>query len=468
MSDEWIPPLDELVFTSDLDDPPEPIPDDLEPPRPEDDPPLPEKYRHHLESNLEIVDEFDLQGQPTVLQPPHTVPAGGIGNASELAGWMRDMLGGSPEDQLAQASVDVLGDLYLQEARKRHADGYHPFPTGIEALDCMLGGGIQRGVTTLLVAAPGVGKTSAAIDWAMKTAEGTPRRPVLVVTLENTRYSMLSLCMSHITGRPRMDFITAEDPEALALIERWTDHIKRLPMAMVSEASPANIETLVNAMTAKYGEPPLVVLDYAQLLADPANMKDARLGAETVSEQLTAVAKRTDCALLALSSMARGKGGYGGRPYKPQLGDAQGAAKESGRWESDASAVIGLYYVGDDEASNGREKYMWGLVDKNRFNGKVGLVALKYDGMRCSFQQHEPDQMPDPRKADDNDHDRTDLDEQIDVRVQEAVRNWGLKTQTAVVDAVAGKRQTKLARIRFLIATGQLAKDSDGNFRWSR
>lgn len=144
-------------------------------------------------------------------------------------------------------------------------------------------------------------------------------------------------------------------------------------------------------------------------------------------------------------------------------GDAINAAKESGRWESDAAVVIGLFAAGDltDPATGkaGRHKAVWALVDKNRWAGNLGLVALKYDGMRCAFEDHDPDDMPAPAK------DPEKKDEVLDQRIREAVTKHDLTTLTQVVGACKGNRTALLDRARFLIAT-TLTKDEKGCFRW--
>jgi circadian clock protein KaiC len=60
-------------------------------------------------------------------------------------------------------------EVYPQPESRPHPAGRAPF--GLPELDQMLGGGLTNGTTTLLAGAPGVGKTTLGLHWALTTAE---------------------------------------------------------------------------------------------------------------------------------------------------------------------------------------------------------------------------------------------------------------------------------------------------------
>lgn len=341
----------------------------------------------------------------------------------------------------------------VQEARAN--GGYEPFPTGSPSIDAMLGGGLPRGQVTIMPAACATGKTSFAVDLALRTA--LSGRPALIVSLELPVEGLLCLVTSNqANGCPRHEVMQAKRVDAVRML---STSMVDLPLAILERATPAEIEAVVVAMTERYGEPPLVCLDYAQQLADPAKVKDARIAAEVVSAALTEMAKRTGCALFELASVARPFKGK--RPPRPQIGDAVHSAKESGRWESDAAVVIGLFAAGDDPGSGGRCKWVWALVDKNRWSGKLGLVALKYDGFRCSFEEGDPDAVPAPEK--DPDQAAPGLDQ----RIREAVAKHEIKSMDKIALTVGGRKRTALARIKYLVGIGALVQDSkEEPFQW--
>jgi circadian clock protein KaiC len=60
-------------------------------------------------------------------------------------------------------------EVYPQPESRPHPAGRAPF--GLPELDQMLGGGLTNGTTTLLAGAPGVGKTTLGLHWALTTAQ---------------------------------------------------------------------------------------------------------------------------------------------------------------------------------------------------------------------------------------------------------------------------------------------------------
>ena len=63
--------------------------------------------------------------------------------------------------------------VYPRLVAAEHLQGYTQtrMPSGIQALDELLGGGIERGTSTLLVGAPGTGKSSVAVQFALSAAQ---------------------------------------------------------------------------------------------------------------------------------------------------------------------------------------------------------------------------------------------------------------------------------------------------------
>jgi circadian clock protein KaiC len=80
----------------------------------------------------------------------------------------RDFRGGFHDYKIVRGGLLVFPRLVAAE---HAADVVQTkLPSGIAALDALLGGGIERGTSTLFVGAPGTGKSSAAIQFAIAAA----------------------------------------------------------------------------------------------------------------------------------------------------------------------------------------------------------------------------------------------------------------------------------------------------------
>jgi circadian clock protein KaiC len=85
-------------------------------------------------------------------------------------------------------------EVYPPPESRPHAQGRAPF--GLPELDQLLGGGLNIGTTTLLAGAPGVGKTTLGLYWALATAQTD------AISLLLTFGSIRNSCS---TKRPRSD-----------------------------------------------------------------------------------------------------------------------------------------------------------------------------------------------------------------------------------------------------------------------
>jgi circadian clock protein KaiC len=80
----------------------------------------------------------------------------------------RTFRGGNHDYVIRHGGLEVYPRLVASEHRG-HPDRTR-MPTGVEALDALMGGGIERSTSTLIVGAPGTGKSSLAAQFAACTA----------------------------------------------------------------------------------------------------------------------------------------------------------------------------------------------------------------------------------------------------------------------------------------------------------
>ena len=126
------------------------------------------------------------------------------------------------------------------------------------------------------------------------------------------------------------------------------------------------------------GMPPLVIVDYLQDLARGAD-KDVRTRIGDIATQLRAIAQRHDCAMLAVSSVARSVLRPKRAAEMRQADDPAvylAAAKESGDVDY-ASAVVAFLDVEDDRDQPERDARI--AVAKSR-HGRVGFAGARFAG----------------------------------------------------------------------------------------
>ena len=80
----------------------------------------------------------------------------------------RDYAGGYHDFRIAQGGLKVFPRLVAAKQRGRSASG--SLSSGVPALDALLGGGIERGTSTLLTGSPGTGKSTIAAQYAVEAA----------------------------------------------------------------------------------------------------------------------------------------------------------------------------------------------------------------------------------------------------------------------------------------------------------
>lgn len=158
-----------------------------------------------------------------------------------------------------------------------------PIPTGLAHVDRMLGGGFEYGKLYVLASAPGMGKTTLALQLAVSlSAQG---QDVLYVALEQDREALTLKSVSRCTREiSEVDALTTweleeadrEDCRAhlsdgqLATLElAWARHVKQAARLWIIDrpTSIDELERIVDRHKRLTGNTPFVVLDYLQLLS---------------------------------------------------------------------------------------------------------------------------------------------------------------------------------------------------------
>ena len=257
-------------------------------------------------------------------------------------------------------SESVYADLgnFLQKL-KQSREGL-AIPTGFPQLDTLLDGGLYPGLY-FIGAVSSLGKTSLTLQIADNIAKSG--RGVLFFSLEMARSELIAKSLSRLTrqlcgdnpklakttrGILRANFNPAEQRIFARAVEEYSGYASNLFISEgVGDIGVGEIrEKLDRFMHFNEGIPPVIVIDYAQILA-PANEKytDKQNTDKNVLE-LKRISRDYQIPVFAISSFNR-------ENYTEPVNMA--SFKESGAVEYSSDCLIGLQYAGFDYLKNEKE-----------------------------------------------------------------------------------------------------------------
>lgn len=255
----------------------------------------------------------------------------------------------------------------------------------IDSLDEVLGP-IRPHHLDILAGRPGMGKTSAALSYALGAAAAG--HGVLFVSLEMNRLELMQRATSDVI----FDGATGIPYEAIRDGRFTSDNAKRrvyeaarvfrdLPLHLV-DASSLTIGRL-NMIVRRYkrrmeaaGQKlELVMVDYLQLLRPDFRTDNMNLAVSEVSRGLKAIAKQYDVGILALAQLNRS---VESRPDKrPMLSDL----RDSGQIEQDADAVVFLYrdeyYLRQGKPPETDGKFIDWQMALDKCAGQIDFIVAK-------------------------------------------------------------------------------------------
>ena len=245
------------------------------------------------------------------------------------------------------------------ERRKTQGSGVR---WGYEDLDALLQPAMG-GDMVVIAARPSVGKTTLAenlIDnWAFES-----EYPVLFVSIEMRLSLLMDRGISRNTGIAAQRLLRGDiGPSEEALVQTAIQNRPLYNIWYVDDgnATTSSIRAAASKVALSHGGLRAIVVDYIQIVKDPGDNDNQRVG--KTSRSLKAIAREFDVPLLALSQLNRGSERERRRPRLSDL-------RDSGAIEQDADIVFGLHPENDDTLEV--------IVLKNR-NGSLGTVFLGFD-----------------------------------------------------------------------------------------
>jgi replicative DNA helicase len=273
---------------------------------------------------------------------------------------------------------DLLSEgLERLEALYDHGNTVAGLPTGFLDLDDRMGG--LAGLT-VVGARPSVGKTAWALTVA-RHAAATQGTPVLFFSLEMSRAEISQRLMC---SEGRVDGMRIRNGQLLESdwpkISNALGRLGEAPLYVDDRVttSVAEMRSRATRLRSRLGSLGLIVVDYVQLMAGREKAENRQVQLAEISRGLKILSRELEVPVLALSQLSRAVELRADK--RPQLADL----RETGAWEQDADAVIGLYrdelYYPESDDKGMAEV----AILKNR-NGPTGVIRLAWLASYTSF-----------------------------------------------------------------------------------
>lgn len=240
------------------------------------------------------------------------------------------------------------------------SDERRPVPTGIRDIDVALGGGLPVGLTAL-GAISSMGKTSLIVQMADSIAASG--RPVLFVTIEQSARELTCKSLSRFMSEAPVPFnVSATDVRSSAARAVWDEaeygaltaaceryHAEVAPnlryMEPDGQPSVADVAAVASAMAEHAGQPPVVFIDYLQLLRPSSpRLSDKQAVDENVMALRQMAGRELKAPVVVVSSLNRSS--YSGAVSLESF-------KESGAIEYGSDVLLGLQPAGMEDELDG-------------------------------------------------------------------------------------------------------------------
>lgn len=238
--------------------------------------------------------------------------------------------------------ASVAGDIFTLE------DAKDPIPTGFSTIDEVLGGGLQPGSLYVLGAVSSLGKTTLAVQIADNIARSG--RSTLFVTIEQSAQEIVAKSLSRMISECGRDFSTTDITSKRRRFEDWGEaEYSRLIVACenyTNEVAPhlrilegteqptvESIKAVAEFMGRHDGQPPVIFIDYLQLLAPKKESDTDKRAIDRNVTDLRQVARDLQTPVFVISSLNRSS-------YSE--GVTMDSFKESGAIEYGSDVLLGL------------------------------------------------------------------------------------------------------------------------------
>lgn len=274
----------------------------------------------------------------------------------------------------------VLMDVYDKLGELAQNQGKIPgMPSGFYGIDNFLNG-FKDSDLVLLAARPGMGKTSAALNFAVNAARNK-EKAVVIFSLEmsNEQLAMRLISSESFVDSKKLQTGLLGEDEWVS-IAHASSELSGMKIYL-DDTSGITVPEMKAKCRRLGDELGMVVIDYLQLMSTGRRSDNRVQEVSEISRSLKIMAKELNVPVLCLSQLSRGPEQRGDGDRRPRLADL----RESGAIEQDADVVLFIYrddyYTKEESAEPGVAEF---IVSKNR-HGEVGTVKLHWDGAHTKF-----------------------------------------------------------------------------------
>ncbi len=276
----------------------------------------------------------------------------------------------------------VIMDVYDHLGELAKNQGKVPgVPSGFRSIDNFLNG-FNDSDLVLLAARPGMGKTSAALNFATNAAK-LSGKAVVVFSLEmsNEQLAMRLISSESLVDSKKLRTGLLNDDEWMSIAHAGGELSKlKLYLDDTSGITVPEMKAKCRRLGDELG---MIVIDYLQLMSTGKRSDNRVQEVSEISRSLKIMAKELHVPVLCLSQLSRGPEQRKDGDRKPRLADL----RESGAIEQDADVVLFIYrddyYTKEESEKPGIAEI---LVAKNR-HGEVGDIELHWDGTQTRFTE---------------------------------------------------------------------------------
>ncbi|MCQ2751706.1 MAG: replicative DNA helicase [Coriobacteriales bacterium] len=285
--------------------------------------------------------------------------------------------------KLDDLTIETYNEL---QAIKKEGRKHLGVSSGYAALDRVLGG-FRPGNLVVLAARPGVGKTSFALNIALRTAQKQDTK-VALFSLEMSATELVQRFLSMDAQVSSQKISEANlSTEQWKRIARSSNKFKKIDIFLDDTPAANIIEISTKARRQMRGVEPgkgLIIVDYLQLMQPTTHHADARhVEVAEISRGLKILAKELNQPIIALSQLNRAVEARKDR--KPMLADL----RESGAIEQDADVVMFIDRSFTDEEANDEkrpDKNIAEIIIAKHRNGETGTVELFFNPLYTLFK----------------------------------------------------------------------------------
>lgn len=291
-------------------------------------------------------------------------------------------------------TIEKYKDDYLTSAHKSVTEGItEGIVSGINALNRQTNGW-QNSDLIILAGRPGMGKTSAALEFALHPAMN--QTPTAIFSLEMTSEQLTARALSMLTGLNVQNVVNKKLTNSeLKDLNAKSFELNNVPLFLDDTPNISLLDLRIRASKLKRESGvKLIIIDYLQLMRSGFKTGSREQEVSEISRGLKALAKDLKIPIIALSQLSRESEKRADK--KPMLSDL----RDSGSIEQDADMVIFCHrpeyyglneYEMDNTLISSQGLFIFNIA-KFR-NGSTGDIKARWIGSNTKVTNWDAEQM---------------------------------------------------------------------------